>query len=126
MFARLILVLVLAIGAAGCASESADRTEAIPETGALTRVEDLSQVCMVNNQFMGKAQIPVEVGGKTYYGCCAMCKGRLEADASARTATDPLTGATVDKATAVVGRDETGAVHYFATAANLARYRSSP
>lgn len=131
MFVRLILLLAIAVPAAGCASEStdrteADRTEAISEAGSLTRVEDLSQVCMVNNQFMGKAQIPVEIAGKTYYGCCAMCKGRLESDVTARTATDPVTGATVDKATAVVGRDATGAVHYFANATNLARYRSSP
>ena len=39
------------------------------ELAALTEVTDPSQVCMVNDQFMGRAQIPVSVGGKTYYGC---------------------------------------------------------
>lgn len=83
-------------------------------------------MCMVNNQFMGKPQIPVEVGGKTYFGCCAMCKGRLESDASARAATDPITGESVDKASAVIAQDAQGAVVYFASAEHLARYQGAP
>lgn len=81
---------------------------------------------MVNNQFMGKPQIPVEVDGKTYFGCCEMCKGRLQSDASARAATDPITGESVDKATAVVAKDDQGAVLYFASAEHLARYQGAP
>ncbi|WP_246054093.1 MULTISPECIES: hypothetical protein [Antarcticibacterium] len=34
-------------------------------------------VCMVNNAYMGKSQMPVPVNGKTYYGCCEMCVGKL-------------------------------------------------
>src|SRR5690606_17886247 len=30
-------------------------------------------VCMVNDEYMGKKQIPVVVGATTYYGCCDMC-----------------------------------------------------
>jgi len=37
-----------------------------------------SEVCMVNDRVMGKPQIPVEVEGKTYYGCCEGCKSRLQ------------------------------------------------
>ena len=40
--------------------------------------------------FLGRPQIPVSVDGKTYYGCCAMCKDRLARDASARSALDPV------------------------------------
>lgn len=90
--------------------------------GALTRVADRSQVCMVNNQFMGRAQIPVEVGGRTYYGCCEMCKGRLNRDISARTATDPVSNRSVDKSQAVIAQDERGAVTYFETEANFVAY----
>ena len=43
----------------------------------LKRVEP-KQVCMVNNKFMGAEQISIIVNGKTYYGCCPMCKERLK------------------------------------------------
>lgn len=82
---------------------------------SLTLVTDASQVCMVNNQFMGRAQIPVQVEGKTYYGCCAMCKTRLEKDASARTAIDPVSQESVDKATAIIGKMPDGSALYFAS-----------
>lgn len=92
----------------------------------LTRVEDVSQVCMVTNQFMGVAQIPIDVEGKTYFGCCEMCKARLAKEPETRNATDPVTGAAVDKATAVIAREAGGKVHYFATLDTLARYRATP
>lgn len=135
---RLLVFFVAAATLAACESGSREvapqaQATAQPISGpaaspahpALTRVEDASQVCMVNNQFMGKPQIPVEVGGKTYYGCCEMCKGRLQSDAAARTATDPVTGEAVDKATAVIAQDAEGAVLYFANADHLARYQAT-
>jgi YHS domain-containing protein len=88
---------------------------------ALTRVEP-SLVCMVNNQFMGRPQIPVTVDGKTYFGCCEMCKGRLNSDPVSRTAKDPVTGADVDKALAVIAKNDVGAVLYFEDEASLAKY----
>lgn len=92
-----------------------------PAHAAVRRV-DPSLVCMVNNQYMGKAQIPVEVAGKTYFGCCEMCKTRLAQDPQSRAALDPISGATVDKAMAVIGREPSGAVVYFENEANLQRY----
>ena len=90
-------------------------------TNGLVRVEP-SNVCMVNNQDMGKPQIPVVVEGKTYFGCCAMCKGRLEKDAAARTAIDPVTSKPVDKATAIIARNESGNILYFGSEETLRRY----
>ncbi|MEZ4403221.1 MAG: hypothetical protein R3B06_24565 [Kofleriaceae bacterium] len=89
----------------------------------ITRVADVSQVCMVTNQYMGSAQIPVEVDGKTYFGCCEMCKGRLANEPATRQATDPVTGETVDKAKAVIAKQADGKLLYFASADTLARYR---
>jgi YHS domain-containing protein len=91
-------------------------------TATLTEVIDPSQVCMVNNQYMGRPQIPTTVEGKTYYGCCPMCKGRLEKEASARTAKDPVSGRDVDKAVAVIGKQENGDVLYFESRQTLAAY----
>ena len=59
-------------------------------------------VCMVTNMHFAKTQIPVEVNGKTYYGCCQNCKKTLAEDASARTAEDPVSHKEVDKATATI------------------------
>lgn len=77
---------------------------------------------MVNDQFMGREQIPVTVGGKTYFGCCPMCKGKLEHDPAVRTAKDPVTGRAVDKATAVMAKAPAGNILYFESEATLARY----
>lgn len=89
---------------------------------SLTLVTDRSLVCMVNNQFMGRPQIPIEVDGRTYYGCCEMCKGRLGSDPSSRVSTDPVSGNTVDKATAVIGRAGDGRTLYFENNQTFAAY----
>ena len=95
----------------------------LPAKGAqLTRVEKPSEVCMVNDQFMGREQIPTTVSGKTYFGCCAMCKGRLERDSAVRTAKDPVSGNSVDKASAVIGKTASGSVLYFENVSNLEQY----
>lgn len=91
---------------------------------ALTLVADSSQVCMVNNQFMGRVQIPVEVEGKTYFGCCEMCKGRLAQDPSSRSAKDPVSGELVDKASAVIAKKPSGEVLYFESRETFERYRT--
>jgi len=83
---------------------------------------------MVNNQFMGLPQIPIEVAGRTYYGCCEMCKGRLGNDPSSRTATDPVSQRSIDKATAVIGKTNDGRVLYFENDQTFAAFtrRASP
>ena len=87
----------------------------------LQRVE-AKKVCMINNQLFAKDQIPVEVQGKTYYGCCEMCKERLAKDAAARTGTDPVTGKPVDKATAIIAALEDGSVLYFESEKTFEQY----
>jgi YHS domain-containing protein len=88
---------------------------------ALAKIEP-SYVCMMNDKRFPEPQIPVEVEGRTYYGCCAMCKERLSQDAAARTAVDPVSGKTVDKATAVIGAAPDGRVFYFESETNLAQF----
>jgi YHS domain-containing protein len=130
------LFLLFALAPLGCSTDPApspDPTpsqQAAPEApspanspveGALTRV-DPKLVCMINNQFMGTPQIAVDVEGTTYYGCCEMCKTKLANDPGSRSAIDPVSGAVVDKAHAVIGKTETGAVVYFENEQNLAAY----
>ena len=126
---RSIVIVSLLAGAAayGCSkSPSGSNAASAPEVSVdgLTRVTDRSQVCMVNNKYMGKPQIPVEVEGRTYYGCCPACKDTLANDPTSRVAIDPVTGKDVDKASAVIAYDGDGKVLYFASEDTLRTYSS--
>lgn len=74
---------------------------------------DNEKVCMVTDMLFGKKQIPVTHQGKTYYGCCANCKETLTKDSKARTAIDPVSGKSVDKAVAFIAAREDNSVLYF-------------
>lgn len=97
---------------------------AFAQDGTLKTVE-AQYVCMVNNTVFDKPQIAVEVDGKTYYGCCPMCKERLAKDASARMAIDPVSAKEVDKASAIIGSSVDGKVYYFENEANLRQFKPS-
>lgn len=127
---KLLAALCFTLGVAACTQQSSPSAQPTEQPSAvatlpagMTRVADPSQVCMVNDQFMGKPQIPVEVAGRTYYGCCAMCKDKLNQQPAARTAQDPVTGEPVDKASAVIIQDSSGKVMYFASEDTLRRFR---
>jgi YHS domain-containing protein len=109
----LLCVLAFALGAVQAGQDGAKP--------ALQRV-DSKKVCMVNNQVFEKDQIPITVEGKTYYGCCEMCKERLSKDAAMRSAVDPVTGKPVDKATAVIAALPDGKVLYFESEKTLEQY----
>lgn len=96
-----------------------------PNTMGLKRVEP-KQVCMVNNKFMGTEQISITVDGKTYYGCCPMCKERLKNDTQARIGTDPISGNPIDKASAIIGASPDGTIYYFENEKNMQRFGNDP
>ena len=88
------------------------------------RVEP-KKVCMINERVFVDDQTPVKVDGKTYYGCCEMCKTTLAENESKRTAIDPVSKRKVDKALAVIGSDKQGRVYYFENEANLRAFNPS-
>ena len=90
---------------------------------ALTKVE-AKRICMMNNAAFPNDQIPTTVDGKTYYGCCPMCAGKLKNDPALRKAVDPVSGKEVDKALAVVGVDSKGKAYYFENEKNLQKFSS--
>lgn len=104
------------------AAPAAAAPAAAAPAASLTRVADPSTVCMVNDQHMAAAQIPVEVEGRTYYGCCAMCEKRLKQDAQVRLGKDPVSQREVDKASAVIAKDAKGKVWYFENEQNMEAY----
>ena len=92
-----------------------------PQIGSQVPTE---QVCMVNDAYMGKLQIPVPVNGKTYYGCCQMCVKTLNEHDEARTALDPFSKQRVDKTEAFIvlmGMD--GKVAYFESEENFLKFK---
>lgn len=117
-FSALASAILLSLTALVAAKEASNESAAT----ALVQVE-AKFVCMINDQRFSKAQIPVDVGGRTYYGCCEMCKERLRGDESSRAGIDPVSGKKVDKATAVIGATPDGTVYYFETAENLKRFK---
>ncbi|HVS03523.1 MAG TPA: hypothetical protein VMT16_12190 [Thermoanaerobaculia bacterium] len=122
--ALLVALGVLMLAALALLAPRAQAEETAADA-ALQKVET-HKVCMVNDQLFAKDQIPVEVEGKTYYGCCEMCKERLARDSSMRQAVDPVSGEPVDKATAVIGALADGRVLYFASEETFAQYRPEP
>ena len=124
-----LIIFLLLIGAVACSrtGDAPTPTNERPQMAlpaGLTRISDPSQVCMINDQFMGRAQIPVVVEGRTYYGCCPACKEKLEKQPASRMALDPVTGEQVDKAQAIIVQDSAGKVMYFAREDTLRRFRS--
>lgn len=126
-----LLCAVTLLGASACKERveaplpapavAADINSEPSGSGTLQKVE-ARKVCMINNRVMANDQIPVTIGDRTYFGCCPMCKERLEREEGARTAVDPVSGLKVDKALAVIGATATGEVHYFESAENLRRF----
>jgi YHS domain-containing protein len=82
-------------------------------------------VCMVNNRAFDKEQIPIQVEGRTYYGCCEMCKKALAEQKDLRVSMDPVSGKEVDKSVAVIGALPDGTTLYFENEDNLKKYNES-
>jgi YHS domain-containing protein len=89
-------------------------------------VDKREYVCMMQDMVLEKPGIAIPYRGKTYYGCCAMCKARIEASPDEYTrAVDPVSGRTVDKASAFV-YNLNGDAFYFATRANRKAFGAAP
>lgn len=85
-----------------------------------------SEVCMVNDAYMGKKQIEVPFKGEMFYGCCEMCVERIPKDKTLREATDPQTGEKVNKAIAyIILLNKEGSVAYFANEKNYKDFVAS-
>ncbi len=112
----LVMGLVFVMGLSGTAKAegSADRYKVDP-----------SIVCMVTDNVMGKPQIPIEVEGKTYYGCCKNCVGTLKGDPSIRAAKDPFSGKMVDKSSAFILEGPDGEAIYFESALTASKFIDS-
>lgn len=126
MKAALLLPFLLGLSACEASSPTAAPAAVVQPVklpAGWERVADPSQVCMVNDQYMGKPQIPIAVEGRTYYGCCPMCKDRLANQPTSRVGKDPVTGNDVDKSVALMVKDASGKILYFENEDSLRRYK---
>ena len=137
---KISLVLVLSIAFVGCKNSQEENKDqmTLEEAPATQEKKEIlasnyqlgdhipnELVCMVNNAYMGTPQIQVPVGGKTYYGCCDMCVGKLNNDENARMGKDPMSGKMIDKSQAyIILSNEEGAVAYFESEDSYKKYKN--
>jgi YHS domain-containing protein len=99
---------------------------ATPVLAADGNVEDRKYVCMMQDALQVKPGTPIEHEGKTYYGCCQMCADKLRQSPERYTkATDPVTNARVDKASAFIYGLE-GNAFYFESKESRERFAKDP
>lgn len=107
------------------ASEKQRSSAAVSESAQTWKKVASDKVCMVTDMTFERSQIPVQVKGSTYYGCCDNCKERLGNDASVRAAIDPVSGKSVDKSKASIAAGPDGRVAYFENDKNLETFIST-
>lgn len=77
---------------------------------------------MMQDTVMAVPAVPLTHNGKSYFGCCEMCKAKIAAQPERFTlARDPVSGAVVDKATAALLSVD-GRVLYFESEETRTRY----
>lgn len=116
LFCRLASALLLLVAAVAPG-------EAAAQDGPIEKREF---VCMMQDSVMLKPGIPIEHGGKTYFGCCPMCSRAIKQNPERFTkAQDPVTGATVDKA-AAFAYGLGGSAFYFESEASREAFGRDP
>lgn len=89
-------------------------------------VEKREHVCMMQDMVLGKPGIAIEHKGKTYYGCCEMCKQKIAQDPEKYTlAVDPVSKKKVDKASAFIYAHK-GDAYYFTSKENREEFGKNP
>ena len=89
-------------------------------------VDKKEYVCMMQDMVLGKAGIPIQFAGKTYYGCCEMCKEKIKNEPQKYTrATDLVSRKPVDKSESFIYSVD-GTAYYFASDANRKTFAASP
>ena len=97
-----------------------------PAWAASGNVEKREYVCMMQDMVLQKPGIAIQFDGKTYFGCCEMCKEKIKhAPEQYTRALDRVSGKKVDKATAFIYNLD-GDAFYFGTAANRKAFSENP
>lgn len=85
-----------------------------------------SHVCVVKNTVEDGEILPVNLDGKTYYGCCASCIASFKnSPEKYRFAIDPVSEKSIDKAESVI-LDYKGRAIYFSSMKSLITFLKDP
>ena len=116
---RRFLLACAAVGLLATSGYAAD----VVSTGNIEKVE---YVCMMQDMIMAKPGVKLARNGKVYWGCCEMCKAKMEAEPERYTrATDPVSGKVVDKAEASIYALK-GTAYYFQSAKTRKQFSANP
>lgn len=89
-------------------------------------IEKREYVCMMQDSVLASPGIPIKYEGRTYYGCCPMCNENIKGNPDRYTkARDPVTGVTVDKASALIYAYK-GKIYYFETEPSRSEFARRP
>jgi YHS domain-containing protein len=101
--------------------------DAPPDSSALNGpVTDRSRICMMQDSMQPKPGLAHAYKGKTYFLCCQMCVQSFDGDPERYAhAKDPVSGATVDKATAPAYAVN-GRAYFFASDETRSRFAKEP
>jgi YHS domain-containing protein len=89
-------------------------------------VDKKEYVCMMQDMVLGKPGIPIQYEGKTYYGCCEMCKEKIKNEPQRYIkAIDPVSQKPVDKASSFIYSVD-GSAYYFTSDANRKTFAANP
>ena len=128
---NIISITLISILTISCNSQSTDNSEKKHNTETNTpTIEPAEQIkptdiCMFYNVILdAPSEFPVEVDGKTYYGCCDYSSSQLRTDSTTRFAIDPFSDEKVDKVGALIFPDPNidNGVLYFKTKDNYLQY----
>lgn len=98
-------------------------TLALAVTGNVDKKE---YVCMMQDMVLGKPGIPIQFAGRTYYGCCEMCKEKIKNEPQKYTqATDLVSRKPVDKAESFIYSVD-GTAYYFGSDASRKTFAANP
>lgn len=93
---------------------------------ATGNIDKKEYVCMMQDMVLGKPGIPIQFEGRTYYGCCEMCKEKIKNEPQKYTkAVDPVSQKSVDKASSFIYSVD-GSAYYFNSDANRKTFAANP
>lgn len=129
-YVSIVAVTVIALGInislamVGAMAQSSGSGSELANKAELEQVHETQFVCMITDRLFAEEQIEVGVEGKTYYGCCQMCVKKLNNNPNSRTATDPVSGAEVNKAEAVIAADDENKIYYFESVETMKAFKT--
>ncbi|WP_421773833.1 hypothetical protein [Gracilimonas sp.] len=120
--AFLAIILCVCSAAPSFAQADTETADVKPTQQETLKLVEVRFVCLMTDRSFDEEQIPVNIDGIIYYGCCNNCVKNLKEQEENRYAVDPVSKKRINKATAVIGASADNSVYYFESEENLKRF----